>query len=173
MLAVLIGLTLSCSSGQTTGETLREWRRGVWLLAHGNYAIYTDCHYFVVSASGDSAQANVYCGGSQIAFTDQGMARRQTLRIRKFPGGQLQLSKEIEAFGDSAEVPLQLDMTQFEPGTCTVYDGIIYDSVVEVTDQYILLATCNGDKEKIFADGRSVYLPANGGEFWAYRIESW
>jgi hypothetical protein len=50
---------------------------------------------------------------------------------------------------------------------------VIYDSVEEETDEYILLATCNGDKEKIFSDGRSVYMPANGGEYWAYRIESW
>jgi hypothetical protein len=173
ILVFLAVLTLSCSTDQTTGETLREWRRGVWLLADGNYAVYTDSHYFVVSASGDSARANVYCGSSQIAFTDLGMARRQTLRVRKFPGGELKLSKTLEAFADGAEVPLQLDMTQFESGTCNIHEGIIYDSVTEITDQYILLATCNGDRERILADGRSVYMPAGGGEFWAHRIESW
>ena len=31
----------------------------------------------------------------------------------------------------------------------------------------------NSSDEKIFSDGRSVYLPAGGGEFWAYRVESW
>ena len=51
-------------------------------------------------------------------------------------------------------------------------DGIIYDSVTEVTDEYILLATCNGDKEKIFSNGTSAYLPAGGGEFYSLRIEN-
>ena len=64
-------------------------------------------------------------------------------------------------------------MAQFQPGKCNIHEGIIYDSLAEETDDYILLATCNGDKEKIFSDGRSVYMPADGGEFWAHRIEAW
>ncbi len=48
---------------------------------------------------------------------------------------------------------------------------MIYDAVTEVTDEYILLATCNGDSEKIFANGVSVYMPASGGEFYSYRVE--
>jgi hypothetical protein len=170
---LLIVLIVSCSTTQTTGEKLRQWRRGVWQLADGSYAIYTDSHYFVVSANGDSAQANIYCGGSQLRITDKGMARKQTLRIRKLPGGDLQLLKESRSNSEPREAVLQLDMTQFEPGKCNTNKGIIYDSVTEESDEYILLATCNGDKEKIFSDGRSVYMPASGGEFWAYRIESW
>jgi hypothetical protein len=173
VLILSVGVLLACSTDQTTGGKLRQWRRGVWLLADGSYAIYTDDHYFVVSTSGDSAQANVYCGGSQIRITDKGMARKQTVRIRKFPGGDLQLFKEMRSPSEEGEVALDLDMEQFEPGKCNVHEGVIYDSVTEEADQYILLTTCNGDKEKIFYDGRSVYMPASGGEFWAYRIESW
>lgn len=143
------------------------------MLSDGSYAIYTDNHYFVVSASGDSAQANIYCGGSQLQITDRGMARRQTLRIRKLPGGDLHLSKELRSFSDQSRDEFEIDTTQFEPGTCNIHEGIIYDSITEETDQYILLTTCNGDKEKIFSDGRSVYLPASGGEYWAHRIEAW
>ncbi len=174
VLVVLTGFINSCSTEQTTGERLRQWRRGVWLLADGSYAIYTDNHYFVVSASGDSTRSNVYCGGSQIEFTDKGLARRQTLRIRKFPGGDLTLFKESRPHSDPPLVsPMELDMDLFQPGTCKIEGGIIYDSVTEVTAGYILLDTCNGDREKIFSDGRSVYMPANGGKFWAHRIESW
>jgi hypothetical protein len=171
----LLVFALSCSHGRedrTMAEKLREWRRGVWQLADGGYAIYTDEHYFVVSASGDSAQANIYCGASRIAFTEKGIARRQDLRIRKFPDGELAVTKNPETAGGE-EPALNVDMSQFSPGICTVHDGVIYDSVTEVTDLFILLATCNGDMEKIFSDGHSVYMPAAGGEFWAHRIESW
>jgi hypothetical protein len=34
-----------------------------------------------------------------------------------------------------------------------------------------LLSTCNGDREKIFSNGISIYLPASGGEAYAYRVE--
>jgi len=66
---------------------------------------------------------------------------------------------------------MEINSTLFSPGVCNVVDGIIYDSITEATDAYILLSTCNGDKEKIFAKGVSVYLPAGGGEAYAYRIE--
>jgi hypothetical protein len=171
--SLVIVIAASCSTGQTTGDRLREWRRGVWMLADGSYAIYTDSHYFVVSTSGDSARANVYCGASQISYTDKGMARKQNLRIRTFPGGDLNLWKHTGGSSEHKEAELDVDMALFQPGTCNIDTGVIYDSVTEATDRYILLATCNGDKEKIFSDGRSVYMPAGGGEFWAYRIESW
>lgn len=174
LLLPLLVLVLNCAQDlkpRGTGDVLRQWRRGVWQLANGSYAIYTDDHYFVVTASGDSSRANVYCGGSQLALTDRGMARKQTLRVRKFPDGDLKVTKV--PLTDGAHPPLAVDVTLFEPGTCNVSDGVIYDSVTEVTDEYILLSTCNGDREKIFSDGRSVYLPAGGGEFWAKRIESW
>ena len=143
------------------------------MLADGSYAIYTDNHYFVVSASGDSSRTNLYCGGSQTRITDKGIARRQTLRIRQFPGGTLQYFKKSPPGDLVAGMILELDMSQFQPGTCNVHNEIIYDSITEITDECILLSTCNGDREKIFSDGRSAYLPAGGGEHWARRIESW
>lgn len=173
ILILALGYVFACSTTPTTEEKLRQWRRGVWLLGDGSYTVYTDTHYFVVSASGDSAHSNIYCGGSQIRITGKGIARKQTLRIRKFPGGDLQLFKELRSSADQNAVALELDMAQFQPGTCNIHDNIIYDSITDETDEYILLSTCNGDKEKIFSDGRSVYLPAGGGEYWAHRIESW
>jgi hypothetical protein len=161
-----------CTSEQTTEDKLREWRKGVWMLAGGSYAIYTDNHYFVVSLSGDSTSTNLYCGASQLRFCEKGMARHQTIRVRKFPGGDLACSKKAIVGTDQKETPLEIDESQFEPGTCNIVDGVIYDSVTEVTDEYILLSTCNGDREKIYSDGRSAYLPAGGGEFYAHRIES-
>ncbi len=101
----------------------------------------------------------------------QDYAAPDTLRVRKFPDGDLKVTKG--SLSDGIHPPMEVDLTLFEPGTCNVSDGVIYDSVTEETDQYILLSTCDGDQEKIFSDGRSVYLPAGGGEYWARRIESW
>ncbi len=72
---------------------------------------------------------------------------------------------------DHSEVPMTIDPALFTPGACNIKDGIIYDSIVEATDEYILLSTCNGDREKIFSNGISVYMPAGGGEAYAYRVE--
>jgi len=144
LVLIFVALVLSCSAPPVEEQTqtsvkdkLAEWRKGVWLLGDGSYAIYTDTHYFVVMVSGDSASPNIYCGASQVKFHD-----------------------------------LEIDTTQFAPNTCNIVDGIIYDSVTEVTDEYILLATCNGDREKIFSNGTAAYLPAGGGEFYSVRIES-
>jgi hypothetical protein len=172
-LIAVLAFTLACSPSLTTADKLRQWRQGVWQLADGSYTIFTENHYFVVSASGDSTRANIYCGASQIRFTDKGIARKQTLRIRKFPGGDLKLLKDTPPSSNETQPILAVDMSQFQPGTCNTTEGIIYDSVSEETDDFILLSTCNGDREKLFPDGRSVYLPASGGEHWAYRIESW
>lgn len=173
ILILTFGLVSSCTRTLTTEEKIRQWRRGVWLLGDGSYAVYTDNHYFVVSASGDGAGSNIYCGGSSIRITGKGIARRQTLRIRKLPGGDLATFKEQSSASGSDEAALDLDMALFRPGSCNVQDGVIYDSVTEATDEYILLSTCNGDEEKIFSDGRSVYMPASGGEYWARRVEAW
>ena len=177
-LVVFVGLVLSCSAPPVEEETqtsvedkLAEWRKGVWLLGDGSYAIYTETHYFVVMVSGDSTSPNIYCGASQVEFHDKGMARKQVIRVRQLPGGDLVTFKE-NVLGHNAEIPLEIDTTQFVPNTCNIVDGIIYDSVTEVTDEYILLATCNGDKEKIFSNGTAAYLPAGGGEFYSVRIES-
>ena len=152
-------------------EKLAESRKGVWLLGDGSYAIYTDTHYFVVMVSGDSASPNIYCGASQVVYHEKGMARKQVIRVRQLPGGDLVTFKE-NVLGHNAEIPLDIDTAQFAPNACNIVDGIIYDSVTEVTDEYILLATCNGDHEKIFSNGTAAYLPAGGGEFYSVRIES-
>ncbi len=175
MLIILLLLICAADSAwpeaAETRDKLRDWRTGVWLLADGSYTIYTDTHYFVISVSGDSSRTNLYCGASKVHFTDKGMARAQTMRIRQMPGGQLKWYKEAENTADIGLGIPNYDETLFKPGTCNIVNGVIYDSVTEVTDDYILLSTCNGDKEKIFSDGRSVYLPASGGEHWATRIE--
>ena len=175
---VFVGLIASCSappieeqSQPSVKEKLAEWRKGVWLLGDGSYAIYTDTHYFVVMVSGDTSAPNIYCGASQVKFHEKGMARKQVIRVRQLPGGDLVTFKE-NVLGHNAEIPLEIDTTQFAPNACSIVDGIIYDSVTEVTDEYILLATCNGDKEKIFSNGTSAYLPAGGGEFCSLRIEN-
>jgi hypothetical protein len=163
---------LSCSP-QTSdiGTRLAEWRKGVWVSGSGTYTIYTADHYFVLSYEGDSPAANLYFGVSQLTFCNQGQARKQLIRLRQMPGSEPAAFKN-PAFGDNhAEQPLIIDTTLFTPGVCNIDKGIIYDSITEVTDEYILLATCNGDREKIFNNGVAVYLPAAGGEFYSYRVE--
>ncbi|MCJ7459371.1 MAG: hypothetical protein MUP17_10300 [candidate division Zixibacteria bacterium] len=165
-------VVFSCSTPPSDVKSkLAEWTKGVWILQDGSYAIYTDTHYFVISASGDSSSANIYCGASQIQFHNKGIARKQILRIRQFPGSKLTFFKEVIIQPDTTEVPLMVDSTQFAPNACNIKDGIIYDSITEVKDDYILLTTCNGDHEKIYSNGVSVYLPAGGGEAYAFRIE--
>jgi hypothetical protein len=168
---------LSCSNPRTESENasseankLKEWRKGVWLLGDGSYAIFTDDHYFVVQVSGDSASPNIYCGASQVVYHRKGMARKQVIRVRQLPGGEL-FSFKQNVLGHDAEIPLVIDTTLFVPNTCNIKDGIIYDSITEETDEYILLATCSGDYEKIYSNGTSAYLPAQGGEFYSIRIE--
>ena len=162
----------SCSTPPSDVKTkLAEWRKGVWVLPDGSYTIFTDTHYFVLSASGDTSSPNIYCGASQIQFHNKGMARKQVIRFRQFPGRKLDFFVEAILQSDTTEVPLKMDTTQFAPNTCNIKDGIIYDSITEVKDNYILLTTCNGDHEKIYSNGVSVYLPAGGGEFYAFRIE--
>jgi hypothetical protein len=137
---------------------LAEWRQGVWISGVGTYTIWTDSHYFVVSYEGDTASPNLYIGASQV-------------RLREVPGGDRQMFRETAFQSDGKEGPMVFDSAMFRADACNVVEGVIYDAVMEVTDEYILLATCNGDKEKIFSNGVSVYLPAGGGEFYSYRIE--
>lgn len=164
-------LVISAKTPTDIKSKLAEWRNGVWISGNGTYTIYTNDHYFVVSFEGDTTSANLYFGASQVKYTSKGLARKQTIRYRQMPNGQKALYKNIAFAPDNAESPLVIDTTLFKPGICNIKDGIIYDAVTEVTDNYILLSTCNGDKEKIFADGKSVYLPADGGEFYSYRVE--
>jgi hypothetical protein len=171
IIVIFVLVAVSCSVPPMDTKTkLAEWRKGVWLAGDGSYTIYTDTHYFVVMASGDSSSANIYCGASQVRYHNKGMARKQVIRVRQFPGSTLTWFKE-NVLGHNAEIPLEIDTTQFAPNTCNIKDKIIYDSITEITKDYILLSTCNGDKEKIFSNGVSVYLPKDGGEFYSLRIE--
>ena len=170
-ITIVVLLVFSCSFPPMDAKTkLAHWMNGVWLMADGSYTIYTDTHYFVISASGDSASANIYCGASQVKYHNKGMARKQIIRLRQMPGATLQWYKE-NIVDENAEIPLKIDTTQFAPNTCNIKDGIIYDSITEITNDYILLSTCNGDKEKILPSGVSIYMPKDGGEFYSYRIE--
>ncbi|MBD3299173.1 MAG: hypothetical protein GF341_10995 [candidate division Zixibacteria bacterium] len=170
-LLVLCCLMAACAqpSGQSV-DRLREWRQGVWMSGTGTYTVYTDDHYFVVSIEGDSAKPNLYCGASQVTFHRRGIARQQVLRLRQVPGHEITLFNRSIFQPDHTEAPLVIDTTLFVPGTCTIADGVIYDAITEMTDEFILLSTCNGDKEKIFSNGVSVYMPAGGGEFYSYRV---
>ena len=178
MIVLTAALVHSCSTTPTTESRLREWYRGVWLSDGGGYTVWTDAHYFVVSAAGDSSRINLYCGSSQVRYTDKGIARRQTLRIRQLPGSALQTFNDYSMYdegedGGVAEAPLEINMNLFEPGVCNVVKGVIYDSVTEETPEYIVLSSCNGDRIKIFSDGRMLYIPSGGRESWSYRIETW
>lgn len=166
---------LACSHPATDSveDKLKSWRKGVWVSGAGSYTVYTDSHYFVVSSEGDSTSSNVYCGASQTRFHNKGIARQQVVRVRKSPGGELSLGRWPVLGDDDTETPMSIDTTLFVPGSCTVKGGIIYDAVTEINDTSILLSTCNGDKERIFYNGRSLYLPADGGESWSVRVESW
>ena len=152
-------------------DRLAEWRQGVWISGTGTYTIWTDSHYFVVSYEGDSASPNIYVGASQVRFHEKGIARKQTLRHRQMPSGDKETYRKTAFQPDHTESPMPFDSTLFKPDICNIIDGVIYDAVIEATDEYILLATCNGDKEKIFSNGVSVYLPAGGGEYYSYRVE--
>lgn len=174
-LGLVASLLMSCSSPPPEENKLKEWRTGVWLSQGGGFSIWTDTHYFLVTASGDSTAANIYCGASQVVYTEKGIARKQVLRIRQRPNRPLRTHSDFSAFSDAVdggvvEAPLEIDPELFKPGTCNVVDGIIYDSVTEETDDFILLSSCDGDRIKIFSDGRSAYLPSGGGEYWSYRL---
>ncbi len=179
LLVILIAVFVhSCSSLSSTESRLREWQRGVWVSGGGAYTIWTDTHYFVVSVAGDSVSANIYCGSSQVRFTDKGVARRQNVRVRQLPGKALKNFSDFSMYtegdgGGVEEAQLEIDINKFEAGTCNIVEGVIYDSVTEETSEYIILSTCNGDRVKLFSDGRSLYMPAGGGEHWSYRLESW
>lgn len=165
-------LLIICSARMNDADTkFAQWRKGVWITGHGTYTIYTDTHYFVLSYEGDSTSANLYCGASQVKFCNQGLARKQVIRLRQMPGRDMQLFKDLAFQSDHTEEPLSIDTTLFTPGVCNIKEGIIYDSITEATDEYILLATCNGDKEKIYHNGVSIYMRVGGAEYYSYRIE--
>ncbi len=167
-----------CLSQPSTAAKLHEWSRGVWLSVGGGYAVWTDNHYFVVWGSGEGTKAQLYCGSSRVLYTDKGIARHQNLRIRKTSNSDLRIAEDYSMYTESeaggvVEEPLKIDLGLFTPGTCKIVEGVIYDSVTEETAEYILLSSCNGDRVKLFSDGRSLYMSSDGSETWSYRIENW
>jgi len=157
---------------ESARDKLIEWRTGVWLSGGGTYTIWTPEHYFVLSMTGDTSNANLYYGCSQVSYHEKGLTRHQVQRFREFPGGDLIMFSENTLTADNSETPYSPDTTLFDPKKCVIQDGVIYDAIIEITDTCILLATCNGDREKIFSNGKSVYLPASGGEYYSYRVEA-
>ncbi len=176
VLIIILTLIAALGSGSTTEvesarDKLIKWRTGVWLSAGGTYTIWTPKHYFVLSMSGDTTNPNLYYGCSQVSYHEKGLTRHQVQRFRIFPGGDLTMFSENTFTAENSETPYSPDTTLFDPKKCVIQDGVIYDAIIEITDTYILLATCNGDREKIFSNGKSAYLPAGGGEFYSYRVE--
>jgi hypothetical protein len=169
--AVFIGCSGSTTPDVSVRARLAEWRKGVWMAANGTYTIYTDSHYFVLSFGGDSSNPNTYVGASQLAYHNRGTARKQILRIRQPNGAPMSYYLGNGFADDHTEPPMVIDSMLFKPGVCNFKGGILYDAVTEVTDTSILLSTCNGDKEMIYSNGVSVYLPAGGGEAYSYRVE--
>jgi len=161
----------SPTEGESVRDKLIKWRTGVWLSAGGSYTIWTPKHYFVLSMSGDTTSPNLYYGCSRISYHEKGITRHQVQRYRKSPGGDPTMFSEITLTPENSETPYSPDTTLFDPKKCVIQDGVIYDAIIEITGTYILLATCNGDHEKIFSNGKSVYLPASGGEYYSYRVE--
>ena len=171
MAALTISGCATRTDNDSVGARLAKWRQGVWVSGSATYTIYSPSHYFVISYEGDSTAPNLYVGASQLVFHEKGTARKQLVRLREFPGSQPISFREVDFSTDHAEPALVIDTSLFVPGSCTVKEGIIYDAVTEVTDTSILLSTCNGDKEIIYSNGISAYLPASGGEYFSYRIE--
>ena len=130
-----------------------------------------------MSAAGDSTKAQIYCGSSRVRFTDKGVARHQNLRVRQSPNTALLINGDFTMYLENeedgiGETPLEIDMAQFAPGVCNIVEGVIYDSVTEETSEYILLSSCNGDRIKLFSNGRFLFMSADGSESWSYRIET-
>jgi hypothetical protein len=160
----------SPTKDESVRDKLIKWRTGVWLTPGGTYTVWTPEHYFVLSMAGDSANPNLYYGCSRVSYHEKGMTRYQVQRFREFPGNFTMFSEPAMA-KNHEEIPYSPDTTLFDTTKCVIKDGIIYDAVIEVTDSTILLLSCNGDREKIFNNGKSVYLPATGGEAYSYRVE--
>jgi len=172
--AVLLSASaLDAGQPGNAAEKLRSWQVGVWLSPGGTYTVWTETHYFVVQGGVIGDSANIYCGASQIAFTDKGVARKQIVRVRKTPGQDLYANTGDYFDSLGMEQPLVIDESKFKPGTCAYDKGILYDSIDSVGADFILMSTCGGDKIKLFSNGVSLYLPASGGEAKSVRVEGW
>ncbi|MBC8232439.1 hypothetical protein H8E77_23060 [bacterium] len=132
----------------TIAERIRTWRRGVWSNGENSLTIWTDSYYFVISV--DSAGENIYCGAAEVRYTDDGIETRQTLRVRRPPGG------ELFTFAETDKQKAQT----------------ILHRVAEVGEDFILFDSCAGDRFRLQADGVDVYMPAFGNNVTWRRIES-
>ncbi|MBI5867597.1 MAG: hypothetical protein HZB43_04805 [candidate division Zixibacteria bacterium] len=171
---VLILATAShaCQPG-AIAEKLRTWQKGVWISSGGVYSIWTDTHYFVVQGNELQDSLNIYCGASQIEYTDKGIARSQVVRVRK-TAGQALFAKTDDIFDSTGhERPLVIDETKFKPGTCAFDKGILYDSIDSLGTDFILMSTCGEDRIRLHSNGTSFYLRASGGEVVSVRVEGW
>ena len=170
---VLLAGAVHAGQPGNAAEKLRSWQVGVWLSPGGTYTVWTETHYFVVQGFLQQDSANIYCGASQIAFTDKGVARKQIVRVRKTPGQDLYANTGDYFDSLGMEQPLVIDESKFKPGTCAYDKGILYDSIDSVGTDFILMSTCGGDKVRLLSNGVSLYLPTSGGEAKSVRVEGW
>lgn len=161
--------TLGLTSHQSQSEPeWYHWAKGVWLFENSSYMVVTDSHYFVITASGDTTNPLIYCAASQLAFTPKGMVHAERLFAAHRPEGEDELYRAAQLDG---ELPLSVDTSLFVSGKSVGVNDVWYDAIIELTDDYVLLATNNGDKAKFYKDGRAVYMPKAGGEFVSYKVE--
>lgn len=132
----------------TIAERIQAWRKGVWSDGENSFAIWTDRYYFVISVS--SAGENIYCGASEVRYTDEGIETYQKVRVRRPPGGELFTFVET-------------DKQKARP---------ILHRITEVGEDFILFESCAGDHFRLQADGVEVYMPAGGNDVIWRRIES-
>lgn len=131
----------------TLAERIRTWRKGVWSDGENCFVIWTDSYYFVISVS--PVGENIYCGAAEVRYTDEGIETRQTVRVRRPPGG------ELFAF-------VETDKQKAQP---------ILHRVAEVGEGFILFDSCADDRFRLQADGIDVYMPAGGDNVIWRRIE--
>lgn len=173
LLLVLAAIAAVSTLGLTSHQSQSKpewyhWAKGVWLFGNSSYMVVTDNHYFVITASGDTSNPLIYCAASQLAFTTKGIVHVERLFAAHRPEGEDELIRATEL---EKELPQSIDTNLFVDGRSVEVDGVWYDAIIEATDEYMLLATNNGDKAKFFKDGRSVYVPKEGGEFVSYKVE--
>lgn len=150
---------------------LKEWRKGVWIKADGSYAIYTNSHLFLLSARESMNSPQFLFSASQIKFHEKGLATKEVFNFRHIPDGKYHYFQEAVLQPDYTEVPFDIDSSCFKPGVGKEKDGITYASITEDAEEHILLSLSNGDKEKIFSNGTSIYFFNEGRTAYSYRIE--
>ncbi|MBK7142099.1 MAG: hypothetical protein IPH75_08470 [bacterium] len=173
LLLVLAAVAAVSTLGLTTHQSENDpewfqWAKGVWLFENSSYMVITDSHYFVITASGDTSNPLIYCAASQLAFTPKGLVHTERLFAAHRPEGENELFRATQT---DRELPLSVDTAKFVAEKSEVVNDVWYDAIIELTDDYVLLSTNNGDKAKFFKDGRAVYMPKAGGEFISRKVE--